>query len=217
MAELLEFMRVWIEHIIRVLNYPGIALVMLIENLFPPIPSEFVMPFAGFLAARGELNFAGTVVAGTLGSVAGAIILYLVGMWAGEPLIRLFVRRYGRYWLLSEADLDRTIQFFARYGEAVVFFGRVIPLVRSLISIPAGMSRMPLGRFLIFTTLGAAVWTTALAAAGLALGENWELIIGFVKQYERAILVVLALGVIAFVFRRVSSLRARASAVRQQP
>ncbi|HEX2185224.1 MAG TPA: DedA family protein [Chloroflexota bacterium] len=202
---------------IRLLNYPGIALVMLIENLFPPIPSEFVMPFAGFLAARGELNFAATVVAGTIGSVVGAIILYFVGMWAGEPLIRLFVRRYGRYWLLSEADLDRTIQFFARYGEAVVFFGRVIPLVRSLISIPAGMSRMPLGRFLIFTTLGAAIWTTALAAAGLALGENWELIIGFVKQYERAILVVLALGVIAFVFRRVSSLRARASAVRQQP
>ncbi|MGH2355247.1 MAG: DedA family protein [Chloroflexota bacterium] len=211
MAELLEFLRVWIEQIITLLGYPGIAAVMLIENLFPPIPSEFVMPFAGFLAARGQLNFAGAVAAGTLGSVTGAVALYFVGLWAGEPLVRRFVRRYGRFWLLSEQDLDRTIRFFDRYGDAVVFFARIIPLVRSLISIPAGMSRMPLGKFLLFTTLGSAIWSGALAAAGLVLGENWDLIIGFVKQYERVILVAIVAGVLYFIYRRVMALRAQSA------
>src|SRR3712207_5887633 len=112
MASLLDSLRVWIEQLILLLGYPGIALIMLVENLFPPIPSEFVVPFAGFLVAQGSLSFLGVVIAGTLGSVLGAIVLYYVGLWAGEPVVRVFVRRYGRYWLLSEADLDRTIAFF---------------------------------------------------------------------------------------------------------
>ena len=156
MAAVLESLRQWIEQIILTLGYPGIALMMLVENLFPPIPSEFVMPFAGFLAAGGQMSFLWVVVAGTLGSVVGAVVLYYFGLWAGEPVVRTLVRRYGRWWLLSEADLDRTIQFFERRGELVVFFARVVPLFRSLISLPAGMSRMPIGKFLLFTTLGSA-------------------------------------------------------------
>jgi membrane protein DedA with SNARE-associated domain len=210
MAELLDFMRVWIEQIILLLGYRGIALIMLVENLFPPIPSEFVMPFAGFLAGRGQLSFWGAVGAGTLGSVLGAIVLYYVGLWAGEPAVRLAIRRYGRYWLISEADLDRSISFFERHGDIVVFSARVIPLVRSLISLPAGMSRVPLWRFLIFTTLGSAIWTTILCWAGLLLGENWDSILVFVKQYERVILLAIAFAIVTFAARRWLTMRAQA-------
>jgi membrane protein DedA with SNARE-associated domain len=208
MAELLESLRHLIEQLIQLLGYPGIFLIMLAENLFPPIPSEFVMPFAGFLAARGQLSLFWAIVAGTLGSVVGAIILYYVGLWAGEPVVRVFIRRYGRYWLLSEADLDRTIAFFEKRGEAVVLFARVIPIFRSVISLPAGTSRMPMGKFLLFTTIGAAIWTTVLAGAGVVLGENWDVILGLVRQYERLIIVAVVLAVAIFVTRRLMALRA---------
>ena len=208
MAALLESLRGTIEQIILALGYPGIALVMLVENLFPPIPSEFVMPFAGFLAAQGRLSFFWSVVAGTVGSVLGAVALYYVGLWAGEPVVRTFIRRYGRYWLLSEADLDRTIGFFEHRGELVVFFARVIPIFRSLISLPAGMSRMPMGKFLLFTTLGSLIWTSLLTGAGMALGANWDAILGVVKKYEYVIIALVVLAVAVFITRRLMSLRA---------
>lgn len=217
MAEILDTMRVVIEQIIAALGYPGIALVMLVENLFPPIPSELVMPFAGFLAGRGEMNLALALLAGTIGSVVGAVVLYYIGLWAGERAVRAFVRRYGRFFLLSEEDLDRTIRFFERRGNAVVFFGRLVPLVRSLISIPAGTSRMPMGMFLLFTILGSAIWNVVLAGAGLALGENWDQILGFIRQYERAILVALAVAIAVFFVRRLVALRTAAAAGKSGP
>jgi membrane protein DedA with SNARE-associated domain len=191
MAQILEQIGLWIEQIITALGYPGIAFVMFTENVFPPIPSELVMPFAGFLVGRGELNFVATVVAGVLGSVLGAVVLYYLGVWADERLVRRIVRRYGRILMLSEKDLDRALEFFGRYGEAVIFFGRLIPTIRSLISIPAGMNRMPLPKFLFFTALGSTIWTGVLAYAGVVLGENWENVLAIVKQYERLTLVVL--------------------------
>jgi membrane protein DedA with SNARE-associated domain len=181
---------------------------MLVENLFPPIPSEFVLPFAGFLVAGGQMSFLWVVVAGTLGSVGGAVILYFFGLWAGEPVLRYLVRRYGRWWLLSEADLDRTIQFFVRRGDVVVFFARVVPLFRSLISLPAGMSRMPFGKFLLLTTLGSAIWSTILVWAGVLLGANWEQILGFISRYQRLIVVAAVLAAVVFVGRRLLALRA---------
>ncbi|MDQ3701671.1 MAG: DedA family protein [Chloroflexota bacterium] len=217
MAEILDTLRVVIEQIITALGYPGIALVMLVENLFPPIPSELVMPFAGFLAGRGEMNLALALLAGTIGSVVGAVVLYYIGFWAGERAVRAFVRRYGRFFLLSEEDLDRTISFFERRGNAMVFFGRLVPLVRSLISIPAGTSRMPMGPFLLFTILGSAIWNAILASAGLALGENWDQILGFVRQYERAILVALAVAIAVFFARRLVALRTAAAAGKSGP
>jgi membrane protein DedA with SNARE-associated domain len=198
MTELMELVRVWIEQIIQLLGYPGIALVMLVENLFPPIPSEVVMPFAGFLAAQGKLNLFGAIVAGTLGSVAGAVVLYYIGLWADEPIIRAFLRRWGRFVTITEADLDRILKIFDKYGQPIVFFGRLIPIIRSLISVPAGMHRMPLGRFLLFTTLGSTIWSTLLAYAGVVLAEHWETILVYSKQYERVTLVLLAVVVIAF-------------------
>lgn len=206
MAELLDQLSVIIREIIMALGYPGISLVMFAENVFPPIPSELVMPFAGFLVADGNMNFIYVILAGTIGAVLGAIVLYYLGLWLDEPVIRRFIRNFGRYFLLSEDDLDRALEFFGKYGEAVIFFGRLIPIIRSLISVPAGMNRMPMGKFLIFTAFGTTVWNLVLTAAGYWLGENWQEILGYVKQYERVTLVVLAIAVVVFVVLRVKGM-----------
>jgi membrane protein DedA with SNARE-associated domain len=199
MSEIMHQVGLWIEGIIQFLGYPGIALVMLAENLFPPIPSELVMPFAGFLVADGRMNFGAAVVAGTTGSVLGAVVLYYIGRWADEPVVRRFLRRYGRWIQISEADLDRVLSFFDRYGQPIVFFGRLIPIVRSLISVPAGMHRMPLPTFLLFTLLGSAIWTSLLTYAGVVLGANWESILVYTKRYERfTLLVVVATALVFF-------------------
>ncbi len=202
LASVLEFVRTVIQETILSMGYVGIALVMFAENIFPPIPSELVMPFAGWLARDGKMDLVTSMVAGTSGSVAGAIVLYYLGAWANEPIIRRFVRAYGRYWLLTEEDVDRTMAFFARHGGAVTFFGRMIPIIRSLISVPAGMNRMPMVPFLVYTTAGSAIWTAALTIGGWILGENWPQIIGIVNQYERAFLVVMVIGAVAWFGRR---------------
>jgi membrane protein DedA with SNARE-associated domain len=184
---------------------------MFVENVFPPIPSELVMPFAGFLVGRGEMSFVGVWLAGVIGSVLGALILYFIGMWAGDTLVRGFLRRYGKWFTTSEADYDRALRFFERYGSAVVFFGRLIPIVRSLISLPAGADHMPLPRFLLFTALGSAIWSGALAYAGVVLGENWEQVIEFVDDYQSLTIVVLAVIAVllvgAFIYFRMRGRR----------
>lgn len=209
MSELLGMVGEWSKQIMLALGYPGIALIMLIENLFPPIPSEVVMPYAGFLSADGYFSLPGAIVAGTTGSVLGAIALYYIGLLAGEPLVRPFFRNYGKWFLLSEADLDKALATFTKHGDVMVFTGRVIPLIRSLISLPAGMNRMPLLRFLALTTVGSAIWTTLLTVAGYFLGANWEVVEGFISQYQKVVLALIALGVIYFVFTRVRGNRAK--------
>jgi membrane protein DedA with SNARE-associated domain len=209
MSELIDALSTWISDTIERLGYVGIALIMLLENLIPPIPSELVMPFGGFLVAEGRMSFFGLVAAGTIGAVLGAVVLYGIGMWAGEPLLRQFLRRYGRWIGVSEAELDQALTAFGKRGDVIVFFGRLIPLIRSLISLPAGMNRMPLGRFLLYTTLGSALWNTALAYAGLVLGRNWESVLGFISQYQRLTLVVLAALVLLWIGGKI--VRARRS------
>ncbi|HYF63461.1 MAG TPA: DedA family protein [Herpetosiphonaceae bacterium] len=203
MAALMEQLQQWIEAIITTIGYGGIALVMFAENLFPPIPSELVMPLAGFIVERGEMHVVGVLVAGTLGAVLGALALYYIGMWADAVIIRRFVRRYGRFFLISEQDMDRTLAFFDRHGQKMVFFGRLIPLVRSLISVPAGMNRMPLGRFLLWTTMGSLIWNGVLTYAGILLGANWEQVLGIVGRYETVALGLIALGVGALLVTRI--------------
>lgn len=198
MPHLFEQLSHIIDQIIMALGLPGITLVMFAENLFPPIPSELVMPFAGFVVGQGKADFLSVWAAGTLGSVIGAVGLYYIGRWANEPIVRRFVRLFGRWFLLSESDLDRVLQAFSRHGEAILFFGRLIPIVRSLISLPAGMQRMPMGRFLVFTTLGAGIWTAVLTGVGVALGAKWEQILDIARRYEQATLLVLAGLAIAF-------------------
>jgi membrane protein DedA with SNARE-associated domain len=199
MAQLLEQLGIWIEQIIQTIGYPGIAFVMFAENVFPPIPSELIMPFAGFLVGRGEFNFIGVWLAGVIGSVLGAIVLYYIGMWAGDKVLRTFLQRYGKYFTVTEREYDRALDFFARYGDAMVLIGRVIPLVRSIISLPAGANHMPMFRFILFTTIGSAIWSGALAYAGVLLGENWEEVIGFIENYQDIVMAVVVIIGVVFV------------------
>ncbi len=194
----LEQIGSWIESLIAAIGYPGIVLAMALENIFPPIPSEMVLPFAGALSAKGELNFWWAIAAGTLGSLIGAIVLYAIGYIAREAGVRRLVESYGKYVFISERDLDRSVEWFERYGEAVVFFGRLIPLIRSIISVPAGYARMNFLRFLIYTTLGTTLWNVILTWIGRVLGENWADISDLMAPYEYGALVVLALIVLLF-------------------
>lgn len=203
MGDVLSNLGDWIKNVIETLGYPGIVLVMALENVFPPIPSELVMPLAGFMANEGTFSLLGVIIAGMIGSVLGALILYYFGAWANELVIRRFIRRWGRYAFISENDLDVSLSFFHRHGEAVIFFGRLIPLVRSLISIPAGMDRMPMPRFLFYTVLGTTIWSGILSYAGWVLKENYEAVAGYVERYQSVVIVLILVGILAFVYLRI--------------
>lgn len=195
---LLEQIGGWIESLIAAIGYPGIVLAMALENIFPPIPSEAVLPFAGALSAKGEMNFWGAVAAGTAGSLIGAVVLYAIGYFAREAGARRIVEAYGKYVFISERDLDRGAAWFEKYGEAIIFFGRLIPLIRSIVSVPAGYTRMNIVRFLIYTTLGTTLWNLILTYIGRVLGENWADISEMTAPYENGVLIALALIVLLF-------------------
>lgn len=202
MAAILEQMRMWAEQVVRVLGYPGISVMMFVENIFPPIPSEVVMPFAGFLVDKGELTFVGILAAGTLGAVVGALVIYYLGRWVGESTMRVWFRSYGHWLLMSERDFDQALAVFNRNGRKMVLIGRLIPGVRSLISLPAGIDRMNPGTFLLFTVLGTLVWNAILGYAGVLLGGNWQRVLDFISQYEIMMWGILVLAALLFVVRR---------------
>jgi membrane protein DedA with SNARE-associated domain len=158
----------WLARTVLALGYPGIVVLMAIESSVLPLPSELVMPPAGYLAANGQLNAWLAVAAGTLGSVLGALANYALAVWVGEPVLR----RYGKFVLMSERSLDRTEAFFRRHGEISTFIGRLLPVIRHLISIPAGLSRMALARFAAFTALGAGLWCGILTYLGWLIGRH---------------------------------------------
>lgn len=201
MSQILDQLAVWIQRIIETLGYWGIALIMFLENIFPPIPSELVMPFAGFVAGKpgSELNLWLVWLAGVVGTVLGAVVLYYLGMYLGDPIVRAFLRKWGKWFTVSEKDYDRALAFFGKYGMPVIFFGRLIPIIRSIISIPAGAERMPMGTFLLFTTLGSAIWSGVLTYAGYVLGENWEQVLAFTDEYQTITVVVLGVAFVALV------------------
>jgi membrane protein DedA with SNARE-associated domain len=158
----------WLAESVLALGYPGIVVLMAIESSVLPLPSELVMPPAGYLVSQGHMNAALAIAAGTLGSVLGALLNYLLAVTVGEPVLR----RYGKFVLVSERSLDRTEAFFRRHGEISTFLGRLLPVIRHLISIPAGMSRMALGRFVAFTALGAGLWCGILTYLGWLIGRH---------------------------------------------
>jgi membrane protein DedA with SNARE-associated domain len=188
--------------IISTLGYPGIILITVIENVFPPIPSEAVLPFAGYLASRGDFCLFWAVFSGTLGSVFGAMILYAFGYYGNEKIVRRFIRRFGKWFMISEEDLDKAEDWFKKYGSPAVFTARIIPIIRSIISIPAGFAKMPMGTFLFYTTFGTALWSSILVYAGYLLGENWELVGKYLEKYELVALVVIAAVCVYVVVKR---------------
>ncbi len=185
-----EPLAAWVADVIRSFGYAGVAFLMLVENLFPPIPSEVILPLTGFLVNEGSLVFIPALIVATIGSVAGTLVLYALGRWGGRELIL----RHNRVLRLKEADLDRADRWFDRYGGAMVLFGRIVPGMRSLVSIPAGLSEMPLGRFVVLTAAGSGAWNTLLIWVGWLLGENWTRVAGVVGSVSNVVLALL-LGV----------------------
>lgn len=177
--------------IVETLGYPGLFLLMVGENLFPPIPSEVVLPLSGFLVRDGELMFAAAVGAATAGSVCGALVLYAIARYGGRPAIL----RYGRLARISPEDLDRAEAWFARRGPAVVLVARVLPVGRSIVSFPAGALRMGVVPFTLLTAAGSGVWNTALIGAGWALGREWERVSGTVGGVTTVMVVAVTAAV----------------------
>lgn len=182
----------WITGFVARGGYLGVFLLMLAENIVPPIPSELIMPLAGFTAARGQLGFVAVVIAGTAGSVLGALFWYRVGRRLGAERVKRFAARHGRWLTLSPADVDRAIARFGRRGATAVFFGRLVPTVRTLISVPAGIAGMPLPAFLAWTTLGTGLWTALLAGAGYLLQGQYGLVADYLDPVS-----AVAVGLIA--------------------
>ncbi|HEY8394218.1 MAG TPA: DedA family protein [Thermaerobacter sp.] len=183
-------------------GYVGLVALVALENLFPPIPSEVVLPFAGFMTTYGPLSLPGVVAAATAGSVLGALILYGVGRALGRERVYGFVRRYGRYLSVSEEQVRQAEEWFARYGSWTVFFGRMVPIIRSLISIPAGLTAMEPVVFVTYTVLGTTLWNIALVGAGAALGAAWPLVERWVRYYQNAVIAIVAALVLAFLTQR---------------
>jgi membrane protein DedA with SNARE-associated domain len=183
----------WIVGWVEQGGYLAIALLMLLENLFPPIPSELIMPLAGFSAAGGKFSLIGVVVAGTTGSVAGALFWFWVGRAIGPDRLKEFARRHGRLLTLHPDGIDRARRFFDRHQAAALFFGRLIPTVRTLISVPAGVDRLPITSFLIWTVLGTALWTAFLAGAGYLLQGQYHRVAEWVNPVSNVIFGALVL------------------------
>ncbi|EJG3826342.1 DedA family protein [Listeria monocytogenes] len=185
-------------------GYIGIFVLIMVENLFPPIPSEIILTFGGFMTTVTSLNVVMVIIVATLGSVVGAILLYKVASYFGKERLTKIVLKYGRILRLKESDIERAENFFLKYGSWAVFLCRMIPLIRSLISIPAGMTKMKMSKFLILTTAGSLLWNTVLIGLGAMLGESWSEIVVFMDSFSTiiysiiAILVVVGLG---FFFR----------------
>ncbi len=196
----------WVTNVIEALGYPGLTVLVALENVFPPIPSEIILPLAGFLTGQGRFSFPLVLIATTIGSLAGALVLYGIGVAAGQQRVRRLVARYGHWALLTPDDLTRSEDWFDRYGPIAVFIGRLAPIVRSLVSIPAGYRRMPVGQFLVLTGLGSALWNGALVGLGWALGENWHIIDRYVGWLQYLVLAVAAVLIVRFIWLR---LRAR--------
>ena len=188
--------------VIEYLGYPGIVLIIAAENIFPPIPSELVLPLAGFLASEGKLDPVLIIISSTLGALIGAYVLYFLGRKFKGSYFHKLLNNYGKYFLMKEDDLDKAEEWFKKHGPASVFFGRMVPLVRSLISIPAGYVKMPFWRFSLYTIAGSVIWNTISTYAGVILGANWEKFGGYIKEYEHIILFVIVLGLISFVWSR---------------
>ena len=192
----------WVLAIMAKFGYLGIIFAMFAENVFPPIPSEVIMPAAGFAVARGDLNLLLVIVAGTLGSVLGALPLYYYGSLSNKERLIDFTEKYGKYVFVKPDDVISADDWFNKHGKKAVFFGRMVPGIRSLISIPAGMNKMPLLPFIILTTAGAAIWTTLLTLAGYHFGQNYEVIEKFLAPYSKIFLGAAIVIVIIWLLRR---------------
>ncbi len=184
-------METFVQMLMQRLGPFGIGLLMFLENVFPPIPSELIMPLAGYLATRGDMNILVVIGAGTIGSLLGTLPWYYLGRRLGHHGVRRLAENHGRWLTMSPSDVDAASDRFKRHGNSSVMLGRLIPTVRTLISVPAGVANMPLGRFLLFSSIGTLLWTAALALAGYLLGQAYSTIQDYVDPVSTTVLIIL--------------------------
>ena len=210
----------WVQDVINQFGYLGVALLVVIENVFPPIPSEIVLPFAGFVAQQGasavnatadaaqsDTTVVGMMIAATVGSVVGALILYFVSAAIGPERLRGFVERFGKWFGVKSLDLVHAEEWFDRRSSAAVLVGRCVPLIRSIVSIPAGFRRMKLTSFVVLTAIGSAVWNIALIGAGAVLGDQWERVGEYVGVFQWLVIAAVLLLLVRFVVSRLKNRR----------
>ena len=195
----------WTVSLMEIIGPVGAGAAIALENLFPPLPSEVVLPMAGLTASRGSFTLFEALLWTTLGSIVGALALYGLGRWLGAPRLRAIAAKVP---LLHPEDVDRTVAWFERHGGKAVFFGRMVPIFRSLISIPAGVSRMPVWRFVLLTAAGSLIWNTIFVLAGYLLGENWHVIEQYADILQYVVIAAVAVGIAWFLYARVRSLLA---------
>lgn len=189
----------WIIEIMNSYGYIGILFLIALENIFPPIPSEVILTFSGFLTTTSDVTVLGVIIFSTLGSVVGAIILYGIGRILDVERLEKIVERWGHLLRLTKKDIQKADAWFRRIGVWAVLIGRLVPLVRSLISIPAGMARMNFSIFLFFTTIGSLIWNSVLVNLGAALGSSWDTIAGYIEAYSHIVVILLAVLFMLFI------------------
>jgi membrane protein DedA with SNARE-associated domain len=194
-------METWVMELIEQFGYFGVFFLIAIENIFPPIPSEVILTFGGYMTTKTHLTVTGVIISSTIGSVFGAVILYLLGNMLDPDRFEKIIKRHGRWLRLKKEDLFRANAWFNKYGVWTVFLCRFIPLIRSLISIPAGMANMNFSLFLLFTTLGTVIWNTILIRLGASVGENWDGITAKVDDVSNIIYGILIVLLVVLIFR----------------
>ncbi len=199
----------WIMEVMNMYGYIGILLLIALENIFPPIPSEVILTFGGFMTTTSNMSIIGVIAVSTIGSVVGAIALYGIGVLIDVNRLEKIVDKWGHILRLTSKDIDKANAWFHKFGVWAVFLGRLVPLVRSLISIPAGMAHMNFAIFLLFTTVGSLIWNSVLVSVGAAVGTSWSTIVGYMDTYSNITLLVLVvifvLFIILFLKNRVKS------------
>lgn len=188
---------------ISLLGYLGIIFMMAIESACIPLPSEIIMPFSGFLVSQGRFTLIGVTFAGSAGCLLGSIIAYLVGIYGG----RIFIEKYGRYFLISKHDLEMADNFFNKYGASAIFFSRLLPVVRTFISLPAGIAKMNFKKFAVYTFLGSVPWCFGLAYIGKKLGDHWDILGQYFHKFDILIIVAFVVGIIWFIKNRFNNFK----------
>jgi len=204
-GSIVESIVFWVMGIIATLGYPGVFFLMAAESALIPIPSEIIMPFSGFLVSEGRFNFWAVVLAGTVGNLFGSWLAYALGWWAHDKIARRLVKRFGKFILLTEEEYDKAVGLFSRNGQLFVAISRVLPAVRTVISLPAGVARLQFLKFSLFTVVGCFIWSAFLTYLGFLLGENWQVVRPYFRKFDIVILAAIIILVGAYLFHKLGS------------
>lgn len=196
----------WLVDAISTLGYPGVFISVFLESFFAPIPSEIILPFSGFVASTGQMNLLIVIVIATIGAYLGSLPFYFIGRWGEKPVVH-FINKYGKYLFIRQGDVDKVFGAFDKYGKGVVFFGRLIPMIRTLISFPAGVAKMNFTRFSIYTLLGSLTWNVVLTYAGYQLGGHWNTVSVWIERYQNVILILIVIALVLYIIRGIKSRR----------